>query len=134
MKLSKKKQNFVKAQGVARLATVSGDGIPHNVPVCPVWSDGHIFVASEKGAKKVKNLDSNPSATIVFDEYRDSWKGLRGVMLQCKTRTVDEKLFKKIRRKLYAKYPKYKTDPAIEASDSVIIELQPERTFSWGFK
>jgi general stress protein 26 len=133
MKLSKTYQDFVKSQGVARLATVSGEGVLHNVPVCPVLVDGKVYVGSEKGARKVKNVQANPSATIVFDMYRDSWNGLRGVMLQCRSRIVDEKLFKKIRRKLYAKYPKYEAGAALDPADSVIIELLPENKFSWGF-
>jgi nitroimidazol reductase NimA-like FMN-containing flavoprotein (pyridoxamine 5'-phosphate oxidase superfamily) len=134
MKLSKRDTDFIKAQGVARLSTVSSDRIPHNVPVCPLLDRGKVYVASEKEARKVKNIKVNPWATIVFDEYRDSWTVLRGVMLQCQTRIVDEKEFKKIRRKLYAKYPKYESEAPMEPEDSVVIELAPEKKFSWGFK
>jgi nitroimidazol reductase NimA-like FMN-containing flavoprotein (pyridoxamine 5'-phosphate oxidase superfamily) len=134
MQLPKDLQKFVKSQGVARIATISDDGVPHNVPVCPVWVDGKVYVGSEKTARKVKNIRSHPAATITFDVYRDSWKELRGVMLQCTGRIADEKLFKKIRRSLYAKYPKYKTDAPLEPEDSVIIELVPEKKFSWGFE
>jgi hypothetical protein len=48
--------------------------------------------------------------------------------------SVDEKDFKRIRRKLYTKYPHYETDAALEPEDSVIIELIPEKKFSWGLK
>lgn len=133
MKLTKKETEFVKSQGVARLATVGADGMTHNVPVCPIMDRGNVYVASETNAKKVKNLQFNANAAIVFDVYRDSWNGLRGVMLQCKSRIVDQKAFKRLRRKLYAKYPKYETDAALEPGESVIIELAPEKKFSWGF-
>jgi len=132
MKLSKKEQTFVKSQGVARLATVGRENMPHNVPVCPVMVDGKTYVASEKDATKVKNIKAHPAATITFDVYQDSWKGLRCVMLQCRCRIVDQKVFKKIRTKLYAKYPKYETDAALDPADSVIIELLPQKKFSWG--
>jgi nitroimidazol reductase NimA-like FMN-containing flavoprotein (pyridoxamine 5'-phosphate oxidase superfamily) len=108
--------------------------MPHSVPVCPVWDQGKVYVGSEKTAVKVKNIQANPKATIVFDVYRDSWKVLQGVMLQCGATLVDEGEFKKIRRKLYAKYPKYKTDAPLEPDDSVIIELTPEKKLSWGFE
>jgi hypothetical protein len=55
-------------------------------------------------------------------------------MFQCQTRIVDEKEFKKIRRKLYSKYPKYESEAPMEPDDSVIIELVPEKKFSWGFE
>ena len=133
MKLTKNETDFVKSQGVARLATVSSEGRLYNVSVCSVVDRGNMYVGSETNSRKVKNVQSNPSATIVFDVYRDSWNGLRGLMLQCRARIVDEKEFKKVRRKLYAKYPKYESDSALEVGESVIIELAPEEKFSWGF-
>ena len=134
MKLSRKETDFIKAQGVARLATVNGEGIPHNVPVCPVLDGGNVYVGSDKDAQKVKNIKANPQAAIVFDVYRDSWNGLQGVMIQCRTRIVNEKEFKRIRRKLYAKYPEYESEAPLELDDSVILELAPRKKFSWGFK
>ena len=134
MKLTKTETEFVKSQGVARLATVSPDNMPHNVPVCPILDRGHVYIGSDKQARKVKNIEANPKMTIVFDVYRDSWKGLRGVMLQCDARVVDEAEFKRIRRKIYQKYPQYPKDAALEPDDSVIIELTPQKKFSWGFE
>jgi nitroimidazol reductase NimA-like FMN-containing flavoprotein (pyridoxamine 5'-phosphate oxidase superfamily) len=132
LKLKKAETDFISSQGVARLATVGRDGMPHNVPVCPLWDRGNVYVASEKNAIKVKNIRANPKAAVVFDVYRDSWRGLQGVMLQCTARLVDEREFKRIRRKVYAKYPKYETEAPLEPDDSVIIELIAESKFSWG--
>src|SRR5215831_5729009 len=134
MKLTKAETAFIKQQGVARLCTVDSDGMPHNVPVCPVLDGGRVYAGSDKNAAKVRNIEAHPKAAIVFDVYRDSWKELRGVMLRCAARLVDEKEFKRIRRKLYAKYPRYEKDAALEPDDSVIIELTPEKKFSWGLK
>jgi len=134
MKLTKTETDFIKQQGVARIATIGPDGMPHNVPVCPVLDGGRVYIGADKNGAKVRNIEANSKATIVFDVYRDSWKDLRGVMLRCSARLVDEKEFKRIRRKLYAKYPHYETDAALEPEDSVIIELIPEKKFSWGLK
>src|SRR5262245_25700614 len=131
MKLSTSDTAFLKAQGVARLATVSSDGTPHNVPVCPLVDGGKLYFASETNARKMKNLRANPRATIVFDVYRDSWKGLRGLMVACSARIVDGVEFKKIRRKLYKRYPKYETAAPIEPKDSVIVELTPRSKVGW---
>jgi len=132
MKLSRSDTAFLKAQGVARLATVGSRGTPHNVPVCPLVDGGKFYFASETNARKMKNLRANPRATIVFDVYRDSWKGLRGLMLVCAARIVDAAEFKKIRRKLYKQYPKYEAGAPIEPEDSVIVELTPRSKFGWG--
>ena len=134
MKLTKTETEFIKQQGVARLATVDSDGMPHNVPVCPILDGGRIYVGSDKTAAKVRNIEAHAQAAIAFDVYRDSWKDLRGVMLRCAARLVDEKEFKRLRRKFYAKYSHYETDAALELDDSVIIELMPEKKFSWGLK
>ena len=133
MKLSKAETDFVKTQGVGRFATVGNDGVPHNVPVCPLMDGPNIYIASEKSAKKVRNLRENPNATITLDVYRDSWKNLRGVMLQGHAGIVGDKDFKRIRTKFYRKYPKYKTASPIEPEDSVIIEIRLDKKFSWGF-
>jgi len=133
MKLTKREADFVKSQGVARLATIGADGAPHNVPVCPVYDRGKVYVGTETEAKKVRNIRSNPRASIVFDQYRDSWNGLRGVMLQCNARIVEQKEFKNIRKKLYEKYPKYESESALEPGESVIVELSPDKKFTWGF-
>jgi len=134
MKFTKTEIDFINSQGVARLATVNSDGAPHNVPVSPVFDGGNVYIGSEKNAVKIRNIQENPKAAIVFDVYRDSWRGLRGIMLRCHARLVAETEFKRIRRKLYAKYPKYSTDAALEPEDSAIIELIPEKKFSWGFE
>ena len=131
MKLSRSDRAFLKAQGVARLATLGSGGTPHNVPVCPLVDGGKLYFASETNARKMKNLRATPRATIVFDVYRDSWKGLRGLMLVCAARIVGDAEFKRIRRKLYKRFPKYESAAPIEPEDSVIVELTPRSKFGW---
>jgi len=41
--------------------------------------------------------------------------------------------FRRIRRRLYAKYPQYPTASAIGDRDSVVVEVTPTGVFSWGF-
>jgi len=133
VKLTKKESKFVKLRDVGRLATIDASGFPHSVPICPVLVNGHVYLASETGAKKVRNIEANSHATLVFDVYSDSWKKLRGVMLQCEAHIVNSSEFKKRRAELYEKYPQYKKASPIEAADSVILELIPVKKFSWGF-
>lgn len=132
-KLTKEESRFVKLQDVGRLATIDANGFPHSVPICPVLVNGKLYLASETGAKKVRNIQADSHVTIVFDVYSDSWKKLRGVMLQGEARIVNSSEFNKKRSKLYEKYPQYKKVSPIEAEDSVIVEVLPIRKFSWGF-
>jgi hypothetical protein len=39
--------------------------------------------------------------------------------------------FRRLRRRLYAKYPQYSREAALGDSDSVIVELTPTHVFSW---
>jgi nitroimidazol reductase NimA-like FMN-containing flavoprotein (pyridoxamine 5'-phosphate oxidase superfamily) len=132
MKLTAKEKAFVECVRVARLATVSSDGVPHNVPVCPVFERNKIYFGTERKAKKVRNIESHPSVTVVFDEYSEAWEYLRGVMFQGKARTVSAQEFRQFRKKIYAKYAQYERSAPLGERDSVIIEVTPEQKFSWG--
>jgi nitroimidazol reductase NimA-like FMN-containing flavoprotein (pyridoxamine 5'-phosphate oxidase superfamily) len=132
MKLTAKEKAFVECVRVARLATVSSDGVPHNVPVCPVFERNKIYFGTERRAKKVRNIESNPSVTAVFDEYSEAWDYLRGVMFQGKARIVNAREFREFRKKIYAKYAQYERSAPLEERDSVIVEVTPEQKFSWG--
>lgn len=134
MKITTKEKDFVQSLRVARVATVASDGVPHNVPVCPVFEKNKIYFGTERGARKVRNIQGNPSVTIVFDEYSEAWDYLRGVMLQGKARIVNRKEFRVLRNKIYAKYSQYERSAPIGERDSVIVEVTPERKFSWGIE
>jgi hypothetical protein len=81
----------------------------------------------------VKNVRENPWVTLTVDVYSDHWGTLRGVIIQGRTTLIERgPRFKRIRAKLYRKYPQYPRDAALSESDSVIIEVTPTRVFSWG--
>ena len=131
--LASRELQFVKSQRVAHLATADASGRPHVVPVCPVVEGVKIYIASETKAKKIRNLRKNSNVTFVFDEYHDSWRGLKGVMIQGRAKVVDAKTFKRMRTKLYKKYPKYESDAALEYGESSIIEVIAKKKLAWGF-
>src|SRR5215475_8253360 len=80
MKLTTKEKGFIESLRVARVATVSPEGVPHNVPVCPLFERDKVYFATERNAKKLRNIKVNPRVTVVFDEYTEAWNYLRGVM------------------------------------------------------
>ena len=133
MKIPNRELSFIKKMGVARVATADAGGMPHVVPVCPLVEGSRIYFASESSAKKVQNIKANPKIAIVFDEYHDSWRGLKGVMFRGRARLVDRKMFTRIRSKLYKKYPKYESDAALEFGESCVIEVTPGGKVAWGF-
>jgi len=134
MKLNAKEKDFVQCVRVARVATVGSNGVAHNVPVCPVFENNKIYFGTERGARKARNIEGNPNVTMVFDDYTEAWEYLRGVMLQGKARIINRKEFREIRKKIYAKYSQYEQSAPLGDRDSVIVEVTPERKFSWGIE
>ena len=132
-RLSGKVLAFVRSQRVARVATVGRDGSPHNVPVCPVAANGRIYFASDKNARKVRNLRDNPCVALVFDRYSENWKQLAGVMVVGSSTIIDQgAAFRRARQALYRKYKPYSRVAAIEEGESVILCVTPTESFSWG--
>jgi nitroimidazol reductase NimA-like FMN-containing flavoprotein (pyridoxamine 5'-phosphate oxidase superfamily) len=134
MKLTVAEKKFITSMRVMRVATVDSDGVPHNVPVCPVVDKDRIYFATERKARKIRNIKTNPSVTCVFDEYTEVWEYLRGVMIQGEARIVNATEFRRLRKRIYAKYAQYESEAAIGERDSVIVEVKPNRKFSWGVK
>lgn len=124
---------FVRAQRVARVATVSGDGSPHNVPVCTVAANGRIYFASEKNSRKVRHLRTNPRVALAFDHYTENWKRLAGTMIVGTSVIIDQgAAFRRARQALYHKYKRYQRVAPINEGESVIVCVTPTRSFSWG--
>lgn len=124
---------MIERERVCRVATSGRAGVPHVVPVCHVLHDGRLCFGSESGAKKVENLKANPHATVTVDLYSEDWSNLKGVMVQGTAQVVARgPRFRKVRALLYAKYPQYREDAALEEGESVVIEVTPRHLFAWG--
>jgi len=134
MKLTKTEKDFVEPMRVVRPATVDADGTPHSVPVCPLVDKDKIYFATERNARKVRNIKGNPNVAVTFDEYTEAWEYLRGVMIQGTARIVNSNEFRRLRQQFYEKYPQYESYSAIGERDSVIVEVKPDKKFSWGLK
>ena len=133
MKLTKTELDFVEPARVARLATVDSKGNLHNVPICPVVADGRFYVGTEAGAKKVRNVQANANVALVFDDYTECWSLLRGVLIQGHARIVGKQEFRVLRKKFYEKFLQYEHAAPLGEADSAIIEIVPQKKFSWGF-
>ncbi len=135
MRLSKAVTDFIGLARVSRVATVDRQGYPHVVPVCHVVASGELYFASGSDSKKIQNLRSGrPTLAIAVDDYTEAWGGLKGVMVVGDAKLLDRGArFRSVRRLLYAKYPQYEREAAIEEGESVIVAIHPRRIFSWGF-
>ncbi len=124
---------FIRSQRVVRLATVGPGARPHNVPVCPVVVSGKIYFASERTARKVRNIRRNARVALAFDRYSEHWKQLAGAMI-LGTGVICEQgvVFRRARQSLYRKYKQYARSAPITEGESVIICVTPTASFSWG--
>ena len=131
MRLTKAQAKMLEWERVARVATVGG-GMPHLVPVCHVVVGGKIYFGSGRRGRKVRNVRANARLALTVDVYSDDWSQITGVMVQGTGRVIERgPRFRRLRRRLYAKYPQYPREAALGETDSVIVELTPTHVFSW---
>jgi nitroimidazol reductase NimA-like FMN-containing flavoprotein (pyridoxamine 5'-phosphate oxidase superfamily) len=132
-RLKKSVASVIEWERVARVATAGPGGMPHVVPVCHVVADGRIYFASGTDARKVKNIEANPQVAVTVDLYTDAWSHLRGVLVRGRAALIASgPRFRRIRRRLYDKYPQYPDEAELDESDSVVVEVTPTHVFSWG--
>ena len=131
MRMTKAQAKMLERERVAHVATV-GDGMPHLVPVCHVLAGGKLYFGSGRRGRKVLNVRKNGRLAMTVDLYSDDWSHITGVMVQGRGRVIERgPRFRRLRRRLYAKYPQYSKEAALGDSDSVIVELTPTHVFSW---
>ncbi len=117
---------------MARVATISRNGVPHVVPVCHVLEDGKIYFAADKDSKKVKNLRAHPQAAVEVDLYSEDWPRLAGAVISPATLIDRGPRFRKLRSFLYKKYPQYADESALEEGEVLMVEVIPRQLVSWG--
>ncbi len=133
MRLTKELARLVERERVCRVGTAGPARVPHVVPVCHVLADGKVCFGSERDAKKIEYLRANPRVAVTVDLYSEDWSNLKGVLIQGTAVLVERgPRFRKIRRLLYAKFPQYPEEAALEEGD-VIVEITPRHVFAWGF-
>ena len=133
MRLKKSLAELIEWERVCRVATAGRRGMPHLVPVCHVVHGGKIYFGTGNDGRKVENLKENPRVALTVDLYSEAWSNLKGVMVQGRAKLIERgPRFKKVRARLYKKYPQYPREAALDPSDSVVVEVTPARVFSWG--
>jgi len=135
VRVKKAYATFLERARVVRVATTDAGGRPHVVPVCAVVAGGRVYFGSGDDARKVRNLRANPRLAVVADDYSEAWDWLRGVVVTGEARLhARGPVFQRGRRLLYAKYPQYPAEAALEVGDSVVVEVVPTAVFAWGFE
>jgi nitroimidazol reductase NimA-like FMN-containing flavoprotein (pyridoxamine 5'-phosphate oxidase superfamily) len=126
-------RSFVDAARVAHLGTVTADGEPHVVPVCPVLDLDRIVFSSSYD-RKVANIRDNPAVCVAFDECsEDRVNGLRQVIVFGTAYLVESgPEWERDRNLLSEKYPQYPVTSPMELDETVMVEIRPIRVSSSG--
>ena len=134
--LSEREAAFVARQRVARLATADAEGGPHAIPVCFVYIDGAFYTAIDEKPKRstrlkrLRNLEANPQAALVFDEYDEDWSRLAWVLVRGRAAVLTAGAeHERAVAALREKYPQYRS---MALAGRPLIRVRAERTASWG--
>lgn len=121
---------------VARLATVTPDGLPHLVPVVFAVADPADVVYTAVDAKpkttrrlrRLANIEHNPDVSLLVDHYADDWTQLWWVRVDgTATIHADGPALESAYRLLRAKYPQYQS----VSLNGPVIAIAVRRLSSW---
>ena len=79
--------DFIESQKTVQLATIGKDGAPHLVPLWFATEDGAIVLETFTKSQKVKNLERDARATLLFEDG-DVYNELRGASITGKVELV----------------------------------------------
>jgi PPOX class probable F420-dependent enzyme len=126
---------FLDQRRHATLATVEPDGAPHVVPVWFVFRDDHLFVATNSGTRKFKNVAARPTASLVVDirdPGKERWVSGTGPVAILRGDDAGS-----IVTAIHERYltPEAITDPrtgpGFAAVDDVVLRIEPRHWRSW---
>ena len=125
---SRTELGFLKKNEVCRLATVSGTGAPHVVPVCFIFHEGFLYIATDYDTRKYKNILKNPRVALVIDVYRPN----RGISIEGEAEILERgEEFKRVLDLFYEKFDWVRKDPWGEG-EAPFIKIKPLKKVSWG--
>ena len=121
---------------VARLGTVTADGVPHLVPVVfaldadaeTVYTAVDAKPKTTQRLRRLANIETNPQACLLVDHYAEDWTQLWWVRVDgVATIHHDGERMQTGYRLLRAKYPQYQSVPL----DGPVIAVAVRRWSSW---
>ena len=128
MRFSRAELGFLKKNEVCRLATVSSTGAPHVVPVCFIFHEDFLYIATDYDTRKYKNIIKNPRVALVIDVYRPN----RGISIEGEVEILERgEEFKRVFDLFYEKFDWVRKDPWGEG-EAPFLRIKPLKKVSWG--
>ena len=127
IKFTKKEEDFLEKQDVARIATVSPKGWPQVTPVIHIYHDGRIYFITDYGARKLENIKKNPKVGVAVDVYA---RQPASVIIQGRAEIIERgKEYVEI-EKLFERRHKYYGANPVKEGEAPIIKVTPVKKFS----
>ncbi|WP_046470539.1 TIGR03668 family PPOX class F420-dependent oxidoreductase [Allosalinactinospora lopnorensis] len=130
------RERFARSR-VARLATVSGTGQPHLIPVTFAVHEDTVATAvdakpkSTRNLKRLANIADNPKVCLLADDYDDDWERLWWVRADAEARVVHDAPERDAAlERLAERYPQYRRSPP----DGPVILAEVHRWSGWSFR
>ncbi|HKW04677.1 MAG TPA: pyridoxamine 5'-phosphate oxidase family protein [Nitrososphaerales archaeon] len=129
---------YIDNQFFMRVATISLNGKPHNIPSNFIRFGEKIYFDADAASVKIKNIKRNGKVSLVWNSGKPFFDS-RGVVVQGIARVIEDpelqwKVYDAINEKsfagLRASYTFYHRQPF----PRVKIEIQPEKVFSFHFE
>ena len=67
---------YVALEKIGHLSTVDPNGTPQTTPVFYALMDGEIYVGTQRGRKKFRNIEKNPKVCFTIDTPTSPYKGI----------------------------------------------------------
>ena len=121
---------------VARLATVSGAGQPHTVPITFALDGSTLFFVIDNKPKsttdlrRLRDIRENPRVCVLVDHYSDDWDALWWVRADGRAEIWEDERLRAAPVSLLAlKYPQYQKQVPV----GPVVAITVESLSGWSF-
>lgn len=128
MKFTSKEAEFLEQNETCRFATASKKGLLHIVPVSYVFHDGLVYVVTDYGTRKLRNLRENPNAAILMDANSTR----RAVMASGPVQLIERgEEYRRIYKLFHSRLDWVRRSPWKEG-EAPFVKITPSFKASWG--
>ena len=106
------------------ICTTRADGRPHTAPVWGAWVDGTLYFGTDSQSVKARNLTRDKRVAMHLDSG-DECIIFEGEVLPA---ALDGEMMRRV-SKVYI--DKYKLDPQLDETSSLLFRVKPQKVFAW---
>lgn len=127
-KFTHKETEFLKQSEICRFATSSKTGQLHIVPVSYVSHEGLVYIVTDYGTKKLRNLRENPNGALLVDTNATR----KAVMISGKAQLIEKgEEYRRIYKLFHSRLAWVRRAPWKEG-EAPFVKITPTFKTSWG--